>query len=171
MAKKKIVLDADVIINFSKVKKLFQLTSFLPNYDFIILDIVYNEINEKIRIEIDNIINSLKTFSKEDFPQHEDMMCEYAKLTRKFGKGESACMSFCRFSSNVVGSSNFIDIRQYCTKNNIQYVGTIDFLYYGIKNRVINEKEAERLLNSMIDQGAKLPSFFDYSTHIPSAIL
>ena len=67
MAKKKIVLDADVIINFSKVKKLFQLTSFLPNYDFIILDIVYNEINEKIRIEIDNIINSLNTFSKEDF--------------------------------------------------------------------------------------------------------
>jgi len=59
MAKKKIVLDADVIINFSKVKKLFLLTSFLPNYDFIILDIVYNEINEKIRIEIDNIDRQL----------------------------------------------------------------------------------------------------------------
>lgn len=171
MAKKKIVLDADVIINFSKVKKLFQLTSFLPNYDFIILDIVYNEINEKIRIEIDNIINSLNTFSKVDFPQHEDMMCEYAKLTRKFGKGESACMSFCRFSDNVVGSSNFKDIRNYCTENNIKYIGTVDFLYYGIKNGVIKEKEAKRLLNEMINLGGKVPDFFDSSTYIPSTPL
>ena len=80
-------------------------------------------------------------------------------------------MSYCRFTSNVVGSSNFKDIRDYCSENNILYVGTVDFLYYGIKNGVINEKDAESLLYSMINQGAKLPSFFDYSTHIPFAIL
>lgn len=57
MVRKKIVLDADVIINFSKVKKLYQLARFLPNYDFIVLDIVYNEINNSVRIELDNIIN------------------------------------------------------------------------------------------------------------------
>ena len=63
MVRKKIVLDADVIINFSKVKKLYQLARFLPNYDFIVLDIVYNEINNSVRIELDNIINSFKEIS------------------------------------------------------------------------------------------------------------
>lgn len=171
MANKKIVLDADVIINFSKVNRLYQLACFLPKYDFIVLDIVYNEINNRIRSDLKNVIDSFNEISLVTFPQDVNMMSEYGKLTRNFGKGESACMSYCRFSSNVVGSSNFIDIREYCTKNSIPYVGTVDFLYYGIKNGVINEKEAERLLNSMINQGAKLPSFFDYSTHTPSAIL
>ena len=171
MVRKKIVLDADVIINFSKVRKLYQLARFLPNYDFIVLDIVYNEINNSVRIELDNIINSFKEISLITFPQDANMMNEYAQLTRNFGKGESACMSYCRFTSNVVGSSNFKDIRDYCSENNILYVGTVDFLYYGIKNGVINEKDAESLLYSMINQGAKLPSFFDYSTHIPFAIL
>ncbi len=171
MANKKIVLDADVIIHFSKVNKLYLLARFLPKYDFIVLDIVYNEINNRTRTNLKNVIDSLKEISLVTFPQDVNMMSEYGKLTRNLGKGESACMSYCRFSSNVVGSSNFIDIRNYFTKHSIPYVGTVDFLYYGIKNGVINEKEAESLLNSMIDQGAKLPSFFDYSTHIPSAIL
>lgn len=171
MANKKIVLDADVIINFSKVNKLYLLARFLPTYDFIVLDIVYNEINNRVRSNLKNVIDSLHEISLVTFPQDVNMMSEYGQLMKKFGKGESACMSYCRFSSNVVGSSNFVDIRNYCTENNILYVGTVDFLYYGIKNGVIKEKDAEHLLNSMIDQGAKLPSFFDYSTHIPSAIL
>lgn len=45
MTKRKIVLDADVIINFSRASILSRLTDIMQSYDFIVLDKVYNEIH------------------------------------------------------------------------------------------------------------------------------
>ena len=142
MAKRKIiVLDADVIINFSKVECLSRITSFLPNYDFIVLDKVYDELRDSLKNELRNNIN-LKKIRKIEFPDgNVNILKEYATLIKIFGKGESASMSNCRFTDNVVGSSNFKDIRDYCNNNNILYIGTVDFLYYGIKNKIIKKRE------------------------------
>lgn len=80
-------------------------------------------------------------------------------------------MSYCRFTENVVGSSNFKDIRDYCNNNNILYIGTVDFLYYGIKNKIIKQKEAEDILKKMIEKGSKLPQGINFSNYNPTNIL
>ena len=173
MAKRKIiVLDADVIINFSKVECLSRITSFLPNYDFIVLDKVYDELKDSLKNELRNNITYLKKIRKIEFPDgNVNILKEYATLIKKFGKGESACMSYCRFTDNVVGSSNFKDIRDYCNNNNILYIGTVDFLYYGIKNKIIKQKEAEDILKKMIEKGSKLPQGINFSNYNPTNIL
>lgn len=75
MAKRKIiVLDADVIINFSKVECLSRITSFLPNYDFIVLDKVYDELRDSLKNELRNNITYLKKIRKNRIPRWE---CKY----------------------------------------------------------------------------------------------
>jgi len=46
MTKTKIILDADVIIHFSKGGCLSLLPTIIHGYDHIVLDIVYNEIKD-----------------------------------------------------------------------------------------------------------------------------
>ena len=43
MGKTKIVLDADVVIDFKDANRLADLPRILPGYDFVILDIVLNQ--------------------------------------------------------------------------------------------------------------------------------
>ena len=60
MEKVKIILDADVLIHFSKAGKLSLLPTILPEYDYAILSAVYDE-TISIRTQIDNqIMFSLK---------------------------------------------------------------------------------------------------------------
>lgn len=89
MAKRKIiVLDADVIINFSKVECLSRITSFLPNYDFIVLDKVYDELRDSLKNELRNNITYLKKIRKIEFPDgNVNILKEYATLIKTFGKG------------------------------------------------------------------------------------
>jgi hypothetical protein len=59
MNKVKIVLDADVIIHFSKGGFLSILPDIFPAYDYVILDKVYQEIREPIKSQLDNQIHKL----------------------------------------------------------------------------------------------------------------
>ena len=43
MNRVKIILDADVIIDFIDGKRLLELPTLLPTYDFVILDLVLNQ--------------------------------------------------------------------------------------------------------------------------------
>ena len=142
MTKRKIVLDADVIINFSRASILSRLTDILKNYDFIVLDKVYNEVLGDTKRELNHNVQLLKKIAIVPFPANRDMIREYAKLVKTFGKGESACMAYCKFTDDVVGSSNFKDVSDYCKNNNITYLGTVDFLYYAVKNGIMAEEEA-----------------------------
>ena len=132
MAKTKIVLDADVLIHFAKGGMLSVLPSILPEFEHIILKPVYEEI-KTIRSQVDNQINLLKNISLEEFNPTGEMMREYAVLSSNFGRGESACMAYCKFTNNVIGSSNLKDIKDYCAKEQITYLTTLDFLYYAYK--------------------------------------
>lgn len=129
MKKIKIILDADVLIHFSKAGKLSLLPTILPEYDHTILSAVYEE-TLSIRTQIDNQINFLKNMEVLPFNPTGQMRLEYASLRSKYGKGESACMAFCRFTNNVIGSSNLRDIKEYCAAQQITYLTTLDFLYY-----------------------------------------
>ena len=106
MEKIKIILDADVIIHFSKGGWLYALPSIFKGYEYSILDTVYKEILNPIRNELDNQIHFLKNITLIPFNPRGEMLKEYAKLSSTLGKGESACMSYCKYNHDVIGSSN-----------------------------------------------------------------
>ena len=56
--KTKIVLDADVIIHFMEAEYFSLLPEIFPEYELLILDVVYNEIsrNSKTKDFIDNYL-------------------------------------------------------------------------------------------------------------------
>ena len=77
MKKIKIILDADVLIHFSKAGKLSLLPTILPEYDHTILSAVYEE-TLSIRTQIDNQINFLKNMEVLPFNPTGQMRLEYA---------------------------------------------------------------------------------------------
>lgn len=169
MAKVRIVLDADVLIHFAKGEMLSQLPNILPEYEHIILTTVYNEIST-IRNQVDNQINLLKNISLEEFNPTGEMMREYAMLRSSFGKGESACMAYCKFTNNVIGSSNLKDIKAYCDREQITYLTTLDFLYYAFVRHKISADECSEFINKVISKGSRLP-IVDITKYVPSVQL
>lgn len=170
MEKVKIVLDADVIIHFYKGGLLTFLPNILSEYEHIVLSHVRDEILYDIRSALDNQKLLLKNITYVDFAPQKEMAKEYALLVKRFGKGESACMAYCKYTNNVVGSSNLRDIKDYCTQNNITYLTTCDFLYYAWKRQKMNIEEINNFINTIKDRGSKLPDF-DILTYQPNAML
>lgn len=68
--KTKIVLDADVIIHFIEADCFSLLPTIFPEYEYIVLDVVYNEVskNSKTKNFIDNCLRYLPTL-KPLFPE------------------------------------------------------------------------------------------------------
>lgn len=105
MTKTKIVLDADVIIHFSKGGYLHILPSIFKNYAFTVLDYVYDELSQDTRNQLNNQIKQLKNITVLSFNPSGEMLKEYANLKRNMGKGESACITYCKFNRDVIGSN------------------------------------------------------------------
>ena len=154
--KTQIVLDADVLIHFSKGGMLSLLPSIFPEYEYVILDIVREELID-IRTQIDQQIYYLKNITLLPFDPHGDMFREFAILKSRFGKGESACMAYCLFTKNVIGSSNLKDIREYCEEKQITYLTTLDFLWHAWNKKLITADEANTFINEVRKKGSKLP--------------
>ena len=76
MAKVRIVLDADVLLHFAKAQRLSMLPEILPEYDHIVLDVVYGEV-KSIQRQLGNQIDLIKNISMEQFNPRNDMMVEY----------------------------------------------------------------------------------------------
>ena len=169
MAKVKIILDADVLLHFAKAGRLNMLPEILPEYKHVVLSTVYDEIGS-IQNQLDNQIFFLKNTSKETFNPTGEMMIEYARLLRTFGKGESACMAYCRYTHNVIGSSNLKDIKEYCEKQQITYLTTIDFLYYAMKRGKMSVEECEQFVKDVLAKGSKLPTV-DFGKYLPNALI
>lgn len=155
--KTQIVLDADVIIHFSKGGRLSQLPSIFSDYDYVLLEAVHEELLSDIRTQIDNQMALLKNITLLPFAPRGEMLREYAMLRSQFGKGESACMAYCRFTHNVIGSSNLRDIRSYCEEKQITYLTTIDFLWYAWKKGMLTPAEISAFIAEVKQKGSKLP--------------
>lgn len=70
------------------------------------------------------------------------MMKEYAHLTSPLmdlGKGESACLSYCKFTENVVVSSNLKDVLNYCNRHKLAHLTTLDLVLWAFENSVWTE--------------------------------
>lgn len=165
----KIVLDADVIIHFSKAGRLSILPNIFPKCNYIILDVIYKEL-KTIQNQINNQIYFLKNISIEDFSPSGKMLMEYAMLTNTFGRGESACMAYCKYTNNVIGSSNLKDIKTYCSENKITFLTTLDFLCYAYTKKIMSEKECDEFIDEVISKGSKLPKI-KVSNYVPNCLL
>jgi hypothetical protein len=98
------------------------------------------------------------------------MLKEYALLSSKFGKGESACMAYCKYNNDVIGSSNLRDIKEYCAVNNLTYLTTIDFLYYAVIHNIMTRSEAKQFVVEVTQADSKLPDV-DFDTFVSQVIL
>lgn len=165
----KIVLDADVLIHFSKAGRLSQLPDILPEYDFIVLSTVYDEV-KSIQAQLDNQIYHLKNISKEAFSPTGGMLKEYAMLRSRYGRGESACMAYCRYTNNVIGSSNIKDIKEYCKKQKIVYLTSVDFLYYAFVRGKMTAVECSEFISDVNSKGSRLPDI-DITQYMPDNMI
>ena len=167
--KVKIVLDADVLIHFSKANMLSLLPEILTEYDHVVLSTVYEEIGT-IQGQLDNQIHFLKNIVLETFNPTGEVLKEYAMLKNTLGKGESACMAYCKFTNNVIGSSNLKDIKAYCERESITYLTTLDFLYYAYERKKLSSADCLKFITDVISKGSKLPNV-DITKYIPSVKL
>lgn len=131
----------------------------------VLLDIVANELraSKKFKTYIENVIAS--GFIREiNFQGDKQMSFEYAQLIRTFGKGESACMAYCKFNKDILASSNLKDITKYCENNNITYLTTMDFLAEALKSKLLTEQDCNDFIKNVKAAGSKLPvdSIADY---------
>lgn len=164
------MLDADVIIHFSKGNMLSLLPQIFPEYEYVVLDKVYNELRA-IRNHLDNQIYFMKNISLLPFSPTSEMMKEYAKLTNRFGEGESACMVYCRYGADIIGSSNLRDIRNYCEEFCITYLTTADFLYYAWLRDKMTKEECRTFIAEVSAKGSHLPQIEDISKYRPVAMI
>lgn len=165
----KIVLDADVLIHFAKADRLTFLPEILPEYDHVVLDVVYNEL-KTIREQLDHQVHYLKNIRIENFIPVGEMAIEYAMLMEKYGAGESACISYCHHNNDVIGSSNLRDIANYCTENKIVYITTIDFLYYAYARGRMTADECRDFISTVVSKGSKLP-MVDIEKYVPKNLI
>ena len=61
MTQTKIVVDADVVIHFSKAGILSVLPTIFPEYHMVILSAVLEELKGDIKLQIENMTTLLKT--------------------------------------------------------------------------------------------------------------
>lgn len=165
---KKVVLDADVIIHFTKGGKLHLLPKILPEFQFVVLDVVKREIPDLFVGVLQHQIDREKSIIEEQFGKTSDEKREYAKLTATngmgLGKGESACMVYCRFHDDVIGSSNTNDVTEYCNHYGIIYLTTNDFLFYGIQRGLFTREEAASFIVNVRKKGS-YPPIVDFKTY------
>jgi predicted nucleic acid-binding protein len=170
----KIVLDADVIIHFTKGGKLDMLPQILPGYKFVVLDVVKREIPSLLLPKLLHLIEREKTITEEAFGKTSQEIKEYARLISStgpaLGRGESACMVYCRYHHNVVGSSNTKDITDYCNEYGITFLTTNDFLYYAIRRGLITVDEAHAFIKDVINKGSN-PPIVDFNKYVCSKLL
>lgn len=174
-AKTKIVLDADVIIHFVKGGQFSLLLDIFPEYQYLILDVVYEEVtvSKTTKTQIDN---TLKFFGQRiscvAFDPKGESRLEYAKLRSALllGKGESACMVYCRDNRDVLGSSNLKDIKEYCIRNRITYLTTLDFLYYAYIRNKMTKEDIDGFIADVVSKGSKLP-VIDIDCYIPTSCI
>lgn len=98
---------------------------------------------------------------------------EIARLIAKegmaLGRGESACMVYCLYHHDVIGSSNTKDVTAYCEENGITYLTTCDFLYYAIKRGLMTKEEAEVFICEVRRMGS-FPQIVDFDRYVCSKL-
>ena len=168
-SKVKIVLDADVIIHFHEGGFLGTLPSIFEECEYIVLDYVYDEVLRKpVREQVQKLMEWFGNLQFVEFAPTGEMLRDYARLNSDRGKGESACLVYCMYNHDVIGSSNLKDIKDFCEQNGIAYLTTCDFLWYAWKRGKMTKEEIESMVEKVKNSKSKLPRDFDVRCHVPN---
>lgn len=71
-----------------------------------------------------------------------EILIESGELKKQFGKCESGCKTYCRYSNVVLGSSNLSDIINYCQTNSIELIKLWVLLMPNITLKYLPRKNA-----------------------------
>lgn len=143
-----ILLDADVISHFITGGQFGLLHRIFP-LPLRVMDMVVKELQAAAKFK--NYINNALSmgFLKEiSFGNDKQVMMEYARLLKQFGKGESASMAYCRYHRHVLASSNLKDISSYCDTNSITYLTTMDFLAEAYNCQLLSEADCNLFIRT-----------------------
>jgi len=159
--KVKIVIDSDVIIHFLKGEALYILHQIFPQYQCVILDIVtekelYKNFRTKQYLEQYTHLFKGNILIIKWEPTLE-MTKEFAALLKRYGLGESASLVYCKYNQDIIASSNITEITNYCQENDIQYVTTMDFLWFALQKGKLTELQCDEFITKVINGGSKLP--------------
>jgi hypothetical protein len=159
MSKVKIILDADVLIHFTKSEYFHQLASIYPGYQLAIIDELYKV---EIKGEVRNYVDKYRTVFAGSIEMLEwkpdyEMLKDFSELHARMGYGESMCLAYCKHHHEVIASSNITEITGYCETNGIQYITTLDFLYEAFVKKIMTEEECNEFIQNVIAKGSKLP--------------
>jgi len=153
-----IVIDANVIIHFIKGKALDSLHKIFPQYKFVIIDELLNKELRNLnstRVYLDNFLHYFpQSITVIKWSPNYEMIKELGILTNKYGYGESLCMVYCKYNNDVVASSDVKDITDYCDRNGIQYITTLDFLWQAYSTKIMTEKQCNDFINE-VNKGIK----------------
>ena len=83
--KLKVVLDSDVIIHFAKGGRLEELPGILPEFQFLLLDVVKRELSIIILSILEKMINRDKTIIEVQFGDSAGEIREFSRLTSVSG--------------------------------------------------------------------------------------
>ena len=164
MSRVKIILDADVVIDFIEGHQLPVLPRILPSYDFVILDLVMSQElgrHPATRQYIERQIEWFKAspnLSILEWKPDQETLRIYSQLLKTKGKGESACMAYCQTHNDVLASCNLRDTKLYCEQNGITYITFLDLMWYAWQNKVLTEAECNQCIRDVIAAGNHVPN-------------
>lgn len=145
------------------------LPKILPEYRFMVLDVVKKELPLFVVSMLQKAISQDKTIVEEMFGKTAGEAKEYARLISRdgmaLGRGESACMVYCLYHHDVVGSSNTKDVTAYCEENGITYLTTCDFLYYAIQRGLMTKADADTFISGVRSMGS-FPPVVDFDIYV-----
>lgn len=157
-----LVFDADVLIHFIQAGCFSDLKRIYPDNRKVILEKVFDELQvyKDSKNMLHSAIHVFKFIELVKFPISMEMMKEFAHLTSpvmNLGKGESACMSYCKFTQDVVVSSNLKDVSAYCRRHEISFLTTLDLVHWAFVNQVYSEQDCNDFIQLVLKKGARLP--------------
>lgn len=168
-SKVKIVLDADVIIHFHEGGCLGILPTIFEECEYIVLDYVYEEVLRKpVREQLQKLMDWFGNLQLVEFAPTGEMMRDYARILVGRGKGESACLVYCLYNNDVIGSSNLKDIKKFCDQHGIAYLTTCDFLRYAWQRGIMTVEEIESFVEKVTSAESILPDDFDVERYTPN---
>lgn len=159
--KQAIILDADVLLHFSKGQTILLLKDIYPQYEKWVLPAVKGEIRFGKAVSDLTFAISNGVIKEIAFPEvGSNVYLEYALLKRdnpKIGEGEAQCLAFVRHNAHVLASANLRDIHAYCEKYELTYVTTLDLLSEAMRSGVMSEEACDTFIESVLKQNSKLP--------------
>jgi len=67
-------------------------------------------------------------------------------------------MAVAKYNKHYIASSKLKDIKEYCLRNGITYLTTMDILVDGISTGIFSEKDCDKFILEVKQKGSKLPT-------------